>query len=78
MEKETLLKLYEVSVDEEHRWTDSHQTRVAFYSGLVTAILAGIGAGLSQATQWHHFAALGFGVISLAYHRPKCERRHVS
>lgn len=61
MERQDLLKLYEVSVDEEHRWTDSHQARVAFYAGLVTTILAVIGAGVSQANLWQHFVVLGIG-----------------
>lgn len=65
LEKSELLKLFELAVDEEIRWTASHQERVTFYTGLFTAIIAGIAAGLFQATEWFHFVALAAGALVL-------------
>jgi hypothetical protein len=65
MDREELLKLYASSVEEELRWTASHQERVTFYSGLLNAIVAGIGFGLFQASQWQHFGALAVGTAIL-------------
>jgi hypothetical protein len=61
METENLMKLYELAVNEEHYYVDAHQDRIAFYMGLITAIVAAIGAGLLQASEWYHFAALCIG-----------------
>jgi hypothetical protein len=65
MEKVDLLKLYEIAVEEELRWTSSHQERVNFYSSIFTAIVAGLIAGSFQANQAYHFFALGVGAIVL-------------
>ena len=65
MQGEDLLKFYENAVNEEHYFLEAHQTRVAFYSGLVTAIIAGIGAGLLRASEWYDFAALCVGPVLL-------------
>jgi len=63
MKTENLVKLYELVVKEEHYYVDAHQDRIAFYMGLITAILAAIGAGILQASEWYHFLALCIGPI---------------
>ena len=62
-ECEKLLKLYELAVGEEHQFLDAHQNRVAFYSGILSALVAGTIAGLFQASEWYHLAILCVGPI---------------
>ena len=65
METDDLLKLFENAVSEEHYFLEAHQDRVAFYSGLVTVIVAGTAVGFLQASDWYHFAALCVGPMLL-------------
>jgi hypothetical protein len=69
-----LLKLYEIVVEEEHHFTKTYQERLAFYSGLITALIAATVAAAFQASEWYHFAALCAGpvlllVVSTSGHR---------
>lgn len=63
MENEKLLKLYELAINEEHHFLDAHQARVAFFSGILSALFAGTAAGLFQASEWYHFAILCIGPV---------------
>jgi flagellar biosynthesis protein FliQ len=63
VEHEKLLKLYELAINEEHRFLNAHQNRVAFYSGILSALIAGTVAGLFQASEWYQFAILCFGPV---------------
>jgi hypothetical protein len=63
MRTETLLKLYEFAINEEQHHIDAHQSRIVFYMGLLPALVAGISAGILQASEWYHFAALSIGPI---------------
>jgi hypothetical protein len=60
-----LIKLYALSINEEHHFIEAHQNRVAYYSGLATAIIAGLAAGLFQSSEWYHYAALTIGPVML-------------
>jgi hypothetical protein len=62
-EYEGLLKLYELAIDEEHYYLDAHQDGIAFYSGISSALVTGIGIGLFQASEWYHFALLCVGPV---------------
>ena len=72
LDTQALLKAYELTINEEHRFLTAHQTHAAFYAGVVTALVAGTGAGLFNATEWFHFAfllsgpALAVGVCAIA------------
>ena len=63
MENEKLLKLYELAINEEHHFLEQHQSRIAFYSGIVSALVAGTAAGLFQASEWYHVAILCAGPL---------------
>jgi hypothetical protein len=65
MNRDELFKLYEIVIHEEHYFLESHQNRVAFYSSLQSALVAGIAVGLLQGTQWYHFLILCIGPILL-------------
>jgi len=62
-EHQKLLKLYELSINEEHHFLDAHQNRVAFYCGILSALFAGTVAGFFQASEWHHKAFLCIGPV---------------
>lgn len=55
---EHLLKLYELAINEEHYFLDRYQKLTAFYSGILSALMVGIGVGFFRASQWYHFAFL--------------------
>jgi len=63
MGNEELLKLYELAINEEHHFLDAHQNRVAFYSGILSALVAGTVAGFFQASEWYHLAFLCIGPV---------------
>jgi hypothetical protein len=63
MQDDKLLKLYESAVNEEHYFLDAHQKRVAFYLSILSAIVAGVVAGLFQASEWYHLAILCVGPV---------------
>jgi hypothetical protein len=65
MTVQQLIKLYALSIEEEHYYIEAHQDRVAYYSGLATAIIAGVAAGLFQSSEWYHYAALTIGPVML-------------
>jgi len=60
---EKLLKLYELAINEEHYYGNAHQDRIAFYSGILSALVTGTGVGFFQASEWYHFAFLCVGPI---------------
>jgi len=63
IENEKPLKLYELAINEEHHFLDAHQNRVAFYSGILSALVAGTVAGFFQASEWYHLAFLCIGPV---------------
>lgn len=63
MENEKLLKLLELAINEEHYFSDAHQSRIAFYSGILSSLVAGIAVGLFQASEWYHLAILCVGPL---------------
>ena len=66
-ETEKFLKIYELIINEEHHYIKEHQTRVSFYTGIITAFIAGIIAGIFQASEWFHFLFLLVGPISIFF-----------
>ena len=63
------MKLLEMTRDDEHTSLDAHHKRVAFYSSLISAILAATVAGAMRADTWLHYLLLLVGpvlVFSLA------------
>ncbi len=63
MGNEELLKLYELVINEEHYFLDAHQNRVAFYSGILSVLVAGTVAGFFQASEWYHLVFLCVGPV---------------
>ena len=66
---ERLIELYKVAVEEEHRGLESHQARVSFLAGFISAILAATVAGVIQGSEWFHYLFLMLGpalIISLS------------
>ncbi|TEU18556.1 MAG: hypothetical protein E3J21_05700 [Anaerolineales bacterium] len=57
-EREELLKLYELAINEHHYYLDAHQKRIDFYTGILSALLTGAVVGLFQASEPYHFACL--------------------
>lgn len=57
------MKLYELAINEEHYYLDAHQSRIAFYSGILSALVAGIVVGLFKASEWYHLAILCIGPL---------------
>jgi hypothetical protein len=57
------LDLYKVVSDEEHKALESHQARVAFITGLVSAIFAATIAGIFQAKAVPHYVVLLTGPL---------------
>ncbi|MBN1391794.1 MAG: hypothetical protein JW947_03215 [Sedimentisphaerales bacterium] len=69
MEKEEkLLELYKLTIEQENYFLSEHQHRVAFYIGLISALLAGTVAGVFQSYEykWYYFLLLLLGPISIA------------
>ena len=62
-EYDKLLKLYELAVDEHHFYVATHQKRIEFYSGILSALLTGTVIGFLQASEWYHFALLCVGPV---------------
>ncbi len=58
-----LLEVYKTSVDEMHHFLRGHQTRVNFFMSLLSAVFAGIVAGVFKASSWYHLAFLTIGPI---------------
>lgn len=58
-----LLRLYELTIQEHHYYSRTHQDRIAFFSGILSALLTATGAGFLQASEWYHFAFLCVGPI---------------
>ena len=67
MENEELLKLYELSINEEHHFLDAHQNRVAFYCGILSALFAGTVAGFFQVSEWPYLAFLCVGPMLIFF-----------
>ena len=57
-EREKLMELYDLVVNEQHFSLEAHHKRVDFYSGLILALLTGTAVGLFQASAWYHYAYL--------------------
>ncbi|MBN1359494.1 MAG: hypothetical protein JW993_02830 [Sedimentisphaerales bacterium] len=62
----TVIEFYKICVDEEHDFLAEHQKRIAFYTGLLSAVLTLTVGGYLEASAWYHFAALGLGGLLLA------------
>lgn len=60
------MELYKICVDEEHYFLSEHQKRIAFYTGLLSAILTLTIGGFLKATTWYHFGMLAVGGLLLA------------
>jgi hypothetical protein len=63
LERDDLLRLYDLVVQEEHYFLDAHQSRVAFCARTVLVLVAGTVGGVFAAHEWYHFAALCVGPI---------------
>jgi len=60
-------ELYKLVVDEEHFFLMAHHRRVAFYTGINTALLGLSGAGLVKADHWLTFLTLSLGPFALIF-----------
>lgn len=58
IEREELMRLYKLAVDEQHFYLEAHHKRIDFYSGLTLALLTGTAVGLFQAKECYHYAYL--------------------
>ncbi len=56
-----LEELLSLVIDEEHWFLQAHQTRVAFYTSFISAVLAATLAGTLEATKSIHFVVLMVG-----------------
>ena len=50
-DRDLLLKIYELIINEEHHYIKTHQSVISFYSGIITALVAGIVVGVFQASE---------------------------
>lgn len=67
MDKHNLIDIYKIAVEEETHFLDMHQSRVKFFLGIVSALLAGTVAGLFKSTLWYEFALMSLGPILIAF-----------
>ena len=63
MQKSELIKIYELSIQEEHYFLDAHQARVRFYTSIVSVLMGATVAGAMRATQPHDFLFLSIGPL---------------
>lgn len=63
IEREELMRLYKLAIDEQHFYLEAHHRRTDFYSGLILALLTGTAVGLFQASKWYHYAYLCIGPL---------------
>ncbi|MHC4648845.1 MAG: hypothetical protein ACYTBJ_25590 [Planctomycetota bacterium] len=66
-EEEKLLRLYELTIEQEKYFLSEHQKRVAFYTGLISTLVVATVAGLLKCNRWYHYTALTAGPISVAF-----------
>jgi hypothetical protein len=66
LNREELWKLYELAINEEHYFLKAHHDRAAFYSGIISALVAGTIAGIFRASEWYHFLALCTGPVLIS------------
>jgi len=64
VDEKDMVGLYKIFVDEEHRFLDGHQKRVDFYTGIIIAILTGLGVGIWNATKVSHFGVITLGSLA--------------
>ena len=57
------LKLFELAMKEEQYFLQEHQTRINFYSSLISTLIAATFAGLLSAKENYHYLALTLGPI---------------
>ena len=62
-DRDRLLKIYELIINEEHHYIKTHQSVISFYSGIITALVAGIVVGVFQASEWYHLGFLCVGPL---------------
>lgn len=60
------LELYKICVEEEHYFLSEHQKRIAFYTGLLSAVLTITIGGFLKATAWYHHGMLVLGGLLFA------------
>ena len=63
LDRDSLLRIYDLIVREEHYFLDAHQARVAFYARVVLVLIAATVVGVVLASEWYEFAALCAGPI---------------
>jgi hypothetical protein len=63
METTDLLKLYELYIKEEHDFLEAHQTRIKYYSTIISALFVALIAGILKASQWYHVMILLIGPV---------------
>ncbi len=59
------MDLYKICVEEEHYFLAEHQKRIAFYTGLLSAVLMLTIGGFLKATAWYHFGIVVLGGLLL-------------
>jgi hypothetical protein len=60
-----MLELYALVIKEEQYFISEHQNRVAFFSGLISALLGGTVLGIFSAKEWYHFAILMIAPLTI-------------
>lgn len=58
-----IISLYQLIAEEERAFLEAHQTRVKFFTTIVTAILAATIAGVTKVSVWYYIAILGIGPL---------------
>lgn len=63
MKAAEVISLYQLIAEEERAFLDAHQTRVKFYTTIVSAILAATIAGVVKVSAWYHVAIMCIGPL---------------
>jgi hypothetical protein len=78
VDHDTLMRFYELAIQEEHYFLDAHQARMAFYSKVILVLIVVSVFGVFMAHQWYEFAAMCVGPILIyavsAMARDGCQR----
>jgi hypothetical protein len=67
LDNKQILELYKSASDENLRFVDLTLSRIRFFLGLVTAIVAGTIAGIFKAEHWYHLLLMSIGPVLVFY-----------
>ena len=67
MDKEKMMKLYELTIQEAHYFLTNYENKVIFFWKIISTIFAGIIFGIFKATHYYHFVVLSIAPILLFF-----------